>query len=332
MLYTHPNEAAGPIAAELAKATHILVLTHVNPDGDAIGSLLGVTHVLRAMGKQVTPMPLPPVPEYAAWLPGIDTVMLYRAGAPLPTIDLIVVVDTASIGRLGAIYPEHATQFDTLPVIVVDHHVTNDGRGTLNLIQPEAASTCELLLQLFMAMGAPVNAQAATCLLLGLTTDTQSFQTSSTHAASLRAAADLLDLGADRARIVHEVYYALPAPTAALIGHALSTLRCEDGIAWTFVSREMMQATGAEEESADEVVRVMQRIAGVQALVLFKEREDGTTKISLRSHPPYDVAQVAQTFGGGGHTQASGATLNVPPEEAAALVLPKLRALIKAEV
>ena len=328
MLYTNPHDAAGPIAAQIAAANQILVLTHINPDGDAIGSLLGATHVLRALGKHVTPLALPPVPEYANWLPGVDTVQLYTPGAPLALADLIFVGDTASIGRMGAIYPDHAATLDRLPMIIVDHHVTNDGRGTVNLIQPEAASTCELLYRLFVAMGAPISADAATCLLLGLMTDTQSFQTTSTNADSLRAAAALLDLGADNQRVVHEVYNALPAASAALIGVALAMLRVEAGIAWAQVTNAMMQATGAEEEAADEVVRVMQRIAGVRALVLFKERADGTTKISLRSRPPYDVARLAQEFGGGGHTQASGATLLATPAEAQVLVLPRLKALV----
>lgn len=328
-LYTDPTTAAPLVAAQIAQANHVLVLTHVNPDGDAIGSLMGMTHVLRALGKQVTPMPLSPLPHYVVWLPGMETTQVYASGEPLPAdIDLIVIVDTASVERLGRVYPEHAATLDALPMIVVDHHVTNDGRGTLNLIQPSAASACELLYALFAAMDAPITPAAATCLLLGLTTDTQSFQTSATVPGSLRAAAALIDLGADQQRITSEVYYALPASSALLIGQALADLRCEGGIAWTHVSNRMMAATGAEEEAADEVVRMMQRIAGVHALVLFKERADGTTKMSLRSRPPYNVAQLAQTFGGGGHKQASGATLNVPPAEAEALVLPRLRDMV----
>ena len=327
-LFTEPQTAAGPIAAQIAAAAHVLVLTHVNPDGDAIGSLLGTTHVLRALGKQVTPLVMPPVPEYAAWLPGIATAIQYTPGTVLPHIDLIFVGDTASTERLGDVYPEQLVQLGQIPMIVVDHHVTNDGRGTLNLIRPVAASTCELLYQLFSAMGVPISADAATCLLIGLTTDTQSFQTSSTTAESLRVAADLVERGADNQRIVREVYNALPASSAALIGLALSTLHCEAGIAWAQVSSAMMVQTQAEEEAADEVVRVMQRIAGVQALVLFKERDATLTKISLRSRPPHNVARLAQEFGGGGHAQAAGATLHTTLAEAKAQVLPRLRALL----
>ncbi len=327
-LYTDPLSAAAAVSAQIAAANHILILTHINPDGDAIGSLLGTYHALRALGKQATPLALPPAPLYASWLPGIDQVRFYQPGVPLPEADLVFVVDTASIERLGAVYPDHSATLDQLPMIIVDHHVTNDGRGTLNVIEPAAASTCELLYRLFEAMHVPVSADMATCLLLGLTTDTQSFQTTSTRADSLRAAAALLEHGADHSRVVQEVYYALPSSSAVLVGHALAELRCEDGVAWTTVSHAMMKASGAEDEAADEVVRMMQRMSGVQALVLFKERADGTTKISLRSRVPYDVARFAQQFGGGGHTQASGATLLMPPAEAEAIVVPRLRALV----
>lgn len=328
--FTDPHAAAAPIAAQIAAASHVLVLTHVNPDGDAIGSLLGATHVLRAMGKQVTPVAMPPLPAYTLWLPAADTIQVYTPGMALPQADLLLVVDTASMGRLGEIYPNHIDQLGQLPMLVVDHHITNDGRGTLNLIQPAAASACELLYQLFAAMDAPISPEAATCMLIGVTTDTQSFQTSATKPSSMRAAADMVERGAQLARVVHEVYFAMPPTNAALMGHALTSMRWENGVAWAFVTRAMMDATGAGDEAADEVIQVMQRLAGIRGMVLLKEREDGTTKISLRSLPPYNVAALAQHYGGGGHAQAAGATLLLAPEAAAADVLPRLRALVDA--
>jgi phosphoesterase RecJ-like protein len=238
-------------------------------------------------------------------------------------------LDTASLSRVGRIYDEHADALAARPLIVIDHHVTNDGGGALNLINPADASTCELLYRLLSAMGASISPEAASCLLLGITTDTQSFQTNSTRPGSLRVAADLLELGADHAKIVHEVYFALPVSSAELIGRALNGMRYENGLAWATVSARMMAETGAEDEAADELVRFMQRIAGVEALAMFKERGDGTTKISLRSTPPINVARLAQRWGGGGHAQASGATLNMSPDRAADEVLPALRELME---
>jgi bifunctional oligoribonuclease and PAP phosphatase NrnA len=329
MIYDNAAQAAPAIVKRIAAAERILILTHINPDGDAIGSLLGVWHALQALGKQAVPIASSPLPNYAEWLPGAEHIQVYQHNHSLPAVDLAILVDTASLARVGRICDDHAATFATLPILIVDHHVTNDGVGTLNLIQPAAASTCELLYALFHEMGLPITPALATCLLLGLTTDTQSFQTSATRPETLRTAAELLEYGADQGRIVHEVYYTLPTSTTQLIGLALAEMRSEGPLAWTTVTQAMMRTTGADDEAADEVIRIMQRIAGVRALALFKERHDGTTKISLRSHPPINVASVAQLWGGGGHNQASGATLQMSPEQAAREVLPRLRTLLQ---
>jgi len=330
-LYSDAAEAAPAIAERIAGAERVLILTHINPDGDAIGSLLGMWHALRALGKQVVPLASSTLPSYALWLPGVEHVQVYQSSQALPAADLAILLDTASLTRVGRVYDEHAAALAALPIVIVDHHVTNDAAGMLNLIRPAAASTCELLFALLQALGLTITPTLATCLLLGLITDTQSFQTSATTTETLRTAAALLECGADYMRIVHEVYFALPSSSATLIGLALAEMRHEGPLAWTTVTQAMMRATGAEDEAADEVVRMMQRVEGVRVLVLFKERYDGTTKISLRSQPPINVASLAQVWGGGGHAQASGATLLMPPDQAANEVLPRLRALASGE-
>jgi phosphoesterase RecJ-like protein len=330
MLYNDPTQAAPAIAAAIARAEHILILTHINPDGDAIGSMLGVWHALQSLGKAALPIASSPLPSYAAWLPGVERVQVYQPGMPFPETDLVIMVDTATLTRVGRIYDEHALALAAVPTVIVDHHVTNDGGGTVNLIEPHAASTCELLYALFRAMDLAISPELATCLLLGLTTDTQSFQTSATSPESLRVAADLIELGADHARVVHEVYYALPAASAGLVGLALSEMRRAGPIAWTVVTQAMMRQAGAEDEAVDEVTRMMQRVGGVLALVVFKERHDGTTKISMRSVPPIDVAALATRWGGGGHAQAAGATLLMPVEQAEREVVPLLKAIVEA--
>jgi phosphoesterase RecJ-like protein len=329
MIYTDAAQAAPAFAARIANASRILILSHINPDGDAIGSLLGAWHALQALGKAAVPMASSPLPTYTHWLPGIEQIQVYRPGMDLPEVDLEMMVDTATLARVGRVYEEHSDALLALPIAIVDHHVTNEGAGALNLIVPSAASTCELLAQLFHAMDIPVSPQMATCLLLGLTTDTQSFQTSSTNSESLRIAADLLDQGADQDRVVREVYYALPASSAALIGLGLSAMRRDGPIVWTTITQAMMAATGAEDEAVDEVVRMLQRIAGISAVAMFKERHDGTTKISLRSVPPINVATLALRWGGGGHAQAAGATLMMRPEQAERELLPLLRSLVQ---
>lgn len=328
-IYTIASQAAPALVEQIERASRILVLTHINPDGDAIGSLLGIWHMLHAMGKRALPLASSPLPGYATWLPGAEHIRVYQPGMALPDADLVIMVDTATLGRVGRIYDEHTQALMSLPIVIIDHHVTNDGAGMVNLITPEAASTCELLFELFQVLGVAISPEMATCLLMGVTTDTQSFQTSATTATSLRVAAHLLELGAEQNRIVREVYYALPASSAELIGRALTEMHRDGALAWTRVTLAMMRATGAEDEAVDEVVRIMQRIAGVRALVVFKERQDGSTKISLRSVQPINVAQLATRWGGGGHAQAAGATLTMRPEQAEHNVLPHLRDLVR---
>lgn len=331
MIYIDPVAAAPAVTAALERAQRILLLTHVNPDGDAIGSMLGLWHALHALGRTAIPLAPSALPGYTLSLPGVEHVQVYEHGVALPETDLVWMVDTANPERVGRLYKEYAEVLNARPLIIVDHHVTNDGRAMINVIQPEAASCAELIYRLLRAMQVPITPTIATCLLLGLTTDTQSFQTSSTNPAALRAAAELLEAGADQQAVVHAVYYTTPYSTAQLIGLALSQLQRQGALIWTHVSQEMMRRTGAEEEASDDVVQVMQRVAGVRICALFKERFDGTVKISLRSTPGINVAAIAQIWGGGGHMQAAGATLPMNLETAQREVLPHLRAALDRE-
>lgn len=325
MIYTDPTAAAPAITAAIDRVNHILILTHVNPDGDAVGSMLGLWHALQGMGKTAVALASSDVPGYTLALPGIEHVQIYTSGMALPEADLIWMVDTANPERVGRIYEEHAPALAARPLVIVDHHVTNDGAGQMNLIVPQAASCAELVYQLLRALETPVTPTIATCLLMGLVTDTQSFQTSSTNPQSLHIAAELLEAGADQRAIVHAVYYATPFSTLQLIGLSLSHLQREGALIWTHVSQEMLRQTGAEDEASDEIVRVMQRVADVRACVLFKERSDGSVKISLRAAPGINVAAIAKTWGGGGHTQAAGATLQMDLHAAREAVLPLVR-------
>jgi phosphoesterase RecJ-like protein len=325
-LHTDPALAAPHIAQTLAAANRVLILSHINPDGDAIGSMLGVWHVLRAMGKPATPLASSAIPDVVEHLPGIEHVQVYQPGMPLPPADLVWMVDTAAPERVGPLYDEHADKLRALPLLIVDHHVTNDGLGRVNLVDARAASCAELLYCLFREMDLVVTPQAATCLLLGLTTDTQSFQTSSTRPQTLHIAAELVEAGADQPSIVQKVYYTTPYSTAQMLGLALSQMQRQDGLIWTAISRQMMQQTSAGDSAYDEVVSVMMRIDGMRITALFKERDDGTVKLSLRSKAGIDVAAIARTWGGGGHTQAAGATLKHPLDDAQREVLARLRA------
>jgi bifunctional oligoribonuclease and PAP phosphatase NrnA len=328
MIYTDIQAAAPAFQQQLAAARRVLLLTHVNPDGDAIGSLLGAAHALRDSGREPICLLASPPPSYCAALPGAEWLAVYERGAALPDADLTWMLDTATPQRVGAIAEEHLPELLARPLMITDHHVTNEGGGLVNLIDPAAASNADLLFRLLRAMELPISPAAATCLYLGTITDTQSFQLSSTKPQTLETAAAMRQAGADLASVINAVYFSTPESTLRLTALVLSGLQREGGLLWATMTQAQQQATGAEDEAADDTVMRMQRVEGMRALVLLKERPDGSTKISLRSVPGIDVSAIAKQWGGGGHKQAAGATLALTPAEAEAAVLPQLRALL----
>lgn len=331
MIYNDPVAAAAAFRAQIEQARRVLLLTHVNPDGDAVGSLLAAAHALRDSGREPICLLASPAPSYSLGMPGAAWLTVYQRGQQLPAADLVWMLDTANPDRVGAISEDHGTALRDAPLIITDHHVTNEGDGRVNLIDPTSASTADLLFRLLRAMALPVSPAAATCLLLGTITDTQSFQVSSTTAQTLRTAADLLDAGADLQAVVKAVYFSVPTSTVRLTAMTLSELQREGALIWATVSRAQMTAARAGDEATDDTINRLQRVEGMRVCALFKERYDGTVKLSLRSIPGINVAAIAQTWGGGGHTQAAGATLQMSLAEAPTAVLPLLRAALASD-
>jgi phosphoesterase RecJ-like protein len=328
MIFSDLQTAAPAFSEQLAAARRVLLLTHINPDGDAIGSLLGAAHAIRDSGREPICLLASPAPSYCANLPGAEWLRVYRRGEALPAADLTWMVDTASPQRVGAISEEHLPELLARPLMITDHHVTNEGGGRVNLIDPTAASNADLLFRLLKAMGLPVSPAAATCLYLGMTTDTQSFQTNATTPQTLQTAAEILAAGADRQAVINAVYFSIPESTMRLTSMVLSDLRRDGGLLWATLSQAKQRAAGAADEAADDTIMRMQRVEGMRVCVLFKERFDGTVKLSLRSVRGINVAAIAQRWGGGGHTQAAGATLQMDLAAAEAEVLPLLRAAL----
>jgi phosphoesterase RecJ-like protein len=325
MIHTDYRAAAPAFRAQIDRAQRILLLTHVNPDGDAIGSLLGAAHALREHGKTPLCVIASPAPSYTAGLPGMEWLSIFQRGGPLPEADLTWMLDTATPARVGAIAEEHGPSLRARPLLITDHHVTNEGGGLVNLIDPSAASNADLLFRLLGAMGLPVSPAAATCLYLGMLTDTQSFQLSSTRPQTLQTAGEILAAGADLRAVIEAVYFSIPESTLRLSSLSLAALQREGGLLWTSISQAAQRATGAGDEAGDDTIMRMQRVEGMRICALFKERYDGTVKISLRSVPGISVAAIAQRYGGGGHIQAAGATLQMGLEAAQAELLPLLR-------
>src|SRR5262245_7483129 len=260
MLYSHPDKAAPAINSALSHADRILLLTHQNPDGDAIGTLLGLLHALTSIGKSVSAIIWPVLPHYVLTLPGIEHIHVYAPGTVLPDADVVILVDVAELGRTGRIYDDNASAFETQPLIVIDHHPASTGEGTINLVVPEAASCAELLYKLLCALDISISPATATCLLLGVFTDTQSFQTNSTNAETLATAAMLLRSGANLQFVVRSIYYSMPYPSLQLMGKALHYVQREHDLIWTHITQVMLHQVGLVDDTGEEIIRWMQRV------------------------------------------------------------------------
>jgi bifunctional oligoribonuclease and PAP phosphatase NrnA len=320
---TRPTEADWSQSTALVRrAERLLLCSHQKPDGDAIGSILGLGHALESAGKHVTLACADAPINALAKLPGADRIIqdlseVSQEGQPLRW-DAVVVMDASGLDRLGGLYESNRHVFETLPVLNVDHHFTNDRFGEVNLVDATAAATTEVLVEFLRRMGIAPDPVAATCLLAGLMTDSLSFQTESTTGRSLRAAATLVEAGAPMAAIASQIFRQRPRGSAVLWSKALGTLGFGAGgrIAWVEVTREMVESSGPGAESGG-LSNYASSIEGVDVGFLIEEGADGNVYVGLRSES-VDVAAIAAEFGGGGHVRAAGCHFKAPATIASA--------------
>ena len=321
-------ENARLVAAAFAAARRIALTTHVNPDGDGLGSEVGLAHLLRQLGKEVVianPTATPPRFEFLfRELPGVDR--SDEAVRELRKADLIVVLDisdTGRLGNLGVTVREHGA-----PTVCIDHHTSP---GSLppgpRYVDPGAAATGELIYELAFANQWRLDATAARALYVALMTDTGGFRFSNTHPRTLRVAADLLETGIDPESIYLEVYSNAPEGRPRLLADALQTLVVEPelGLAWVTIPPGAIERYGLTADDLEGIVEHPRSIAGIRLAILFREMSQGRIKVSLRSVGEVDVAEFAHRFGGGGHAKAAGAALPGSLAEVQALILAAAR-------
>lgn len=294
------------IASYIARAQSIYIVTHISPDGDAIGSTTGLYWALAALGKSCTMACASPVPASLLFIPGSDRFTSRPPDAP----DLIISLDSSDHYRLGSAYSLSA--FSAAPVINIDHHVTNTGFGLLNVVEPQAAATGEIIFDLVRGLGVPLDETIATCLLTAIITDTIGFRTINTTPKTIHVAAALVEAGGPLAKIVQAVFDTRPLAVTRLWGEVLTTFRLEDGVAWAAISRSMLQRYGVQEDDVKGLVNFLRSTEGVQVAVLLMETPEDAVKCEFRSNGLVDVSQVATALGGGGHRAAAGCTLAGP--------------------
>ncbi|MBL8130879.1 MAG: bifunctional oligoribonuclease/PAP phosphatase NrnA [Anaerolineae bacterium] len=306
--------------AAVDSAASILLVTHVSPDGDAIGSLLGLANGLRQRGCQVSQLVVDGgVPDYLAFLPGADTVRSAASG----DFDLLISLDSSDEERSGdaGVYGRaHSSQ-----VMNIDHHVTNTGFGTIHLVLPTAVSTTEIVQRWLEQINQPLTSEIAVPLLTGLITDTIGFRTSNVTGETLTLAQRLMDAGASLNEIMQRTLSSKKYAVMKLWGGVLPSTQLEDGIISAVITQEDVKRAGLPEITDGGLVEFLVTANEAQIAVVFKEKDDGRIEVGFRSKPGYEVGGVAFSLGGGGHKQASGATIPGPLEAARARVLPLLR-------
>ncbi|WP_040393601.1 DHH family phosphoesterase [Effusibacillus pohliae] len=306
----------------LRRHDDFLLLTHVQPDGDALGSTLGFAHLLHMLGKRFTVAVEEPVPDRFRFLPLADAVRL-AAEIPRPFAS-VVALDCGDLKRLGscaALVAEDAC------LLNIDHHKTNDQFGQINLVDADAAATSQIVYNLARFMNVAIDRKMATCLYTGLLTDTGGFRYSNTTVEVHHMAADLLAHGVAPYDVAERALETLTWSQVQLIREGLAGLKRDDSgqIAWIAVNREQLARAGATDQDTEGLVAYARNIQGVEVGILFREQADGTIKVSLRSKRRVDVGEIALLFGGGGHARAAGCILEGPIEQAALAVLAKVR-------
>ena len=305
------------IQTELSRANWIAIFSHVRPDGDAVGSLLGLGLALRAAGKQVTMVLEDGVPHIFRHLKGSDTVRRSLKQA----VDLVITVDCSDIQRAGAVLGEQ------IPDINIDHHVSNLEFARHNLVIGDSVATCAILAEYLPVWGYTIDLPVAEALLTGNVTDTIGFRTNNVTAQALRLAANLIDVGANLPDLYMRALVNKSYEAARYWGAGLEKLQREDGLVWTTLSlQDRQQAQYPGNDDAD-LVNLLSSVESTIA-VIFVEQKSGQVKVSWRARPGYDVSQIALQFGGGGHTAASGADIAGSLEEVQQQVLEATRAML----
>jgi bifunctional oligoribonuclease and PAP phosphatase NrnA len=295
-------------AQSLSEAPTVALACHVNPDADALGSMLGLSNHLRGLGKQtVCSFPNDPFepPRWASMLPGTDALVPPSSFPKDPAV--MVTCDVASLDRLASLSGP-AVRATTL--IWIDHHVTNEGLGTIPLIDPSASSTCELVYRLLKALGGEIRVETAMCLYAGLVTDTGRFQYEAAGPDTLRLAAELREFPFDHTRLVQALYEDHGVGYLKLLGVVLERVRVDPDadLVWTYLLRADLDAAALEPGDADDLIDLVRTAREADVAAILKQQRDGRFKVSLRSRGGHDVAAAASRFGGGGHRLASGYT------------------------
>jgi len=297
----------------LRRSQHILLATHERPDGDGLGSLLGLAWMLRGKGKTLHLLSKDGVPATFHFLPGYKEV-----SSQIPAeVDLIVYLDCSDADRVG----EFSAPLPSAPTVNIDHHTTNSLFAEANLIEQEAVAMAEVVYDLVKPLRLSLNLNASTGLLTGLVTDTLGFRTANVNPKSMLIAQKLMRAGANLSEIVEWSMNRRSFSAARYWGPGLSRIEREDRMVWTWLSLADRRLAGYPGRDDADLINILSSVEGADLAMIFVEQEGGTVKVSWRAHNGLDITPIAKRYGGGGHPAAAGATVPGSLEQVAHTVV-----------
>jgi len=310
----------------IKKFNKFLITSHINPEGDAIGSQVAMSYLLKKLGKEAIMLNDSPVPKLLQFIKGTEHIL-----KEMPhdfNYQAVIILDSPDLARIGRV--NEYIKKDAV-IINIDHHISNINFGKLNWVEPEFSSAGEMVYDLFKAFKVKIGMDEAVALYAAIMTDTGSFRYSNTSSKTHRIAAELIDIGIQSYEMHTKIYETVSIQDTNLLGEALQTMKLtEDGkIAWLWVTKEMLKKTKASLEGTEGIINFARSIDGVEIAILF--RETGTedrVKVSFRSKGKVDVNKLAAAFNGGGHPTASGCTVFGKIEEAEKKVLEKAKEML----
>jgi len=318
-----PASSLAGLVALLREADSFVLTSHANPDGDSIGSILAMRHLLHAMGKtRIACVIDGPVPRLYEWLPGAHGISGH-SGLPDP-VDMAVILDVSRRGRLGLSADAVAA---SSRVLVIDHHLDDAPDGDFHYVDPAASAIGEIIVELFMEAGIPLTREAAECAYVSMATDTGGFRYANTTPKSHMIAAKLIEAGIDVSDISSRIFDVMSQAKFELLRRVLHRVQLDLGgrLAYAVLTQQDMNEAAARSEDADGLVNYLRNIEGVEVGILFREVDATATKVSIRSRDGFNCASFLAQFGGGGHARAAGATMGCNGERACVTVVDRIR-------
>ena len=325
-----PIDVPRAVIERISGAGSVLAVCHERPEADALGAALGVAMIVEHLGGRAVPVCADPVPEMYRFVRGMER---FRSDPGAERFDLIVVVDCGELARVGPVLDRHPELFRRVPIVNIDHHVSNPGFGTVDWVDPTAAAACEQVTLLAQAMGVPLAAAdgaLAAALLAGIVIDTATFQHPNATPRTLRVAADLVAAGAPLPEISRRIYRSKPNAQLKLFGLVLAGMATEgEGLVHASLTEADVAAAGALSSHSEGLIDLLSQSETADIVLLFTEQ--GTrTRVSVRTSPRVDATVLTGRFGGGGHPRAAGATIEQPLPVARERVLTEARTLLPA--